>query len=77
MKNHKTFALQKEEQMELFILIRAGLKGHRGVLAGVFVLILLVSLALGTALTLWVNAGNHIEAGLTQAGFGELSLDLR
>lgn len=55
------------------ILIRAGIKQHRAVLTGIFVLILLVSLALGTVLTLWVNAGNHVENGLDQAGFGELS----
>lgn len=55
------------------ILIRAGMKRHRGVLMGVFMLILLVSLALGTVLTLWVNAENHVEAGLTQAGFGKMT----
>ena len=56
------------------ILILAGLKQHRGVLASVFALILLVALALGTVLTLWVNGGNHVEDGLEQAGFGELTV---
>ncbi len=56
------------------ILIRAGLKQHRGVLASVFALILLVALALGTVLTLWINAGNHVKNGLEQAGFGELTV---
>lgn len=59
--------------MGIRILIRAGMKQHRGVLTGIFVLILLVSLALGMVLTLWVNAGNHVEQGLEQAGFGELT----
>lgn len=56
------------------ILIRAGLKQHRGVLASVFALILLVALALGTVLTLWVNGGDHVEDGLEQAGFGSLTV---
>ena len=60
--------------MALSILIHAGLKQHRGVLASVFALILLVALALGTVLTLWVNAGNHVEDGLEHAGFGELTV---
>jgi len=50
------------------------MKRHRGTLVGVFVLVLLVSLALGTVLTLWTNAGNYIEQGLEQAGFGELTV---
>lgn len=60
--------------MGLHILIRAGLKQHKGVLSGVFVLILLVALAMGTVLTLWVNAGVHVENGLKQAGFGILTV---
>lgn len=60
--------------MGTHILIHAGLKQHRGVLANVFALILLVTVALSTVLTLWVNAGNHVEDGLEQAGFGELTV---
>lgn len=60
--------------MTSFILVWAGLKQHRGVLASVFALILLVTVALSTVLTLWVNAGNHVEDGLEQAGFGELTV---
>jgi len=40
---------------------------------GIFILILLVSLALGTVLTLWTNTGTYIEQGLAQAGYGELT----
>ena len=56
------------------ILLRAGIKRHRGTLAGLLFLVMLVSVALGTVLTLWVNAGDYIERGLEQAGFGELTV---
>lgn len=40
---------------------------------GVFVLLLLVSLSLGTVLTLWTNAGRYVNAELDWAGFGSLT----
>lgn len=40
---------------------------------GVFVLLLLVSLALGTVLTLWTNSGRYVNAELDRAGFGTLT----
>ena len=59
--------------MEKQILIRAGLKRHQGTLCGIFLLIALIAAVTGTVLTLWANAAAHEEAGLTQAGFGELT----
>lgn len=59
--------------MGIKILIRAGAKRHRGTLWGIFLLIVLISVVTGTVLTLWANAAAHEEAGLTQAGFGELT----
>ena len=50
------------------------MKRHRGTLTGLLFLVMLVSVALGTVLTLWVNAGDYIERGLEQAGFGELTV---
>ncbi len=59
--------------MEQVILLRAGLKRHRGGLAGIFVLILLISLSLGTVLTVWRNAGDYVTAELARAGFGDVT----
>ena len=54
------------------ILFRAGLRRHRSSLAGVFVLLLLVSLSLGTV-TIWSNSGRYVAAEMERAGFGTLT----
>ena len=59
--------------MENRILFRAGLRQHRSSLTGVFVLLLLVSLSLGTVLTVWANSGRYVNAELERAGFGTLT----
>lgn len=59
--------------MEKKILFCAGMKRHRGSLSGVFVLMFLVSLALGTVLTIWHSAGRYLSAELTRAGFGTIT----
>ena len=59
--------------MENRILFGAGLRRHRSSLAGVFVLLFLVSLALGTVLTVWSNSGRYISSELERAGFGKLT----
>lgn len=59
--------------MENCILFRAGLRRHRSSLAGVFVLLFLVSLSLGTVLTVWSNSGRYVSAQLERAGFGTLT----
>lgn len=61
------------DTMENRILFRAGLRRHRTGLLGVFALLLLVSLSLGTVLTLWTNAGRYVNAELDRAGFGTLT----
>ena len=59
--------------MEYQTLLKAGIKKHRGVLAGIFILILLVSLALGTVLAVWTNSTGYLRGELGRAGFGELT----
>ena len=59
--------------MEQYTLLKAGIKKHRGVLAGIFILILLTSLSLGAVLTVWTNSRSYISSELTRAGFGELT----
>lgn len=59
--------------MEYQTLLKAGIKRHRGVLFGIFILILLVSLSLGTVLTVWLNSNRYLRDELERAGFGELT----
>jgi len=59
--------------MEYFTLWKANTRMHKGSLAGVFLLLLLVSLALGAVLTLWNNAGSYIRSEMKRAGFGDLT----
>lgn len=59
--------------MEYKTLLKAGIKKHRGVLSGIFILVLLVSLSLGTVLAVWNNAGNYVNSELRRAGFGDLT----
>ena len=41
---------------------------------GVFALVFLVSLALGTVLTVWNNSGQYVSAEMERAGFGTLTV---
>lgn len=59
--------------MEYFTLWKANTRTHKGSLAGVFLLLLLVSLALGAVLTLWNNSGSYIRSEMKRAGFGDLT----
>lgn len=54
-------------------LVKAGMKRHRGSLLGIFFLLFLVSLALGTVMTLWINSGNYLAQEMERAGFGSLT----
>lgn len=59
--------------MEYVTLLKADLKCHKGSLAGVFILVLLVSAALGTVFTVWMNSGRYVREELRRAGFGTLT----
>lgn len=59
--------------MENRIMFRAGLRRHKSSLVGVFALVFLVSLALGTVLTVWSNSGRYVSAEMERAGFGTLT----
>ncbi len=58
---------------ELGVLLRAGLKRHRGGLLGIFILIFLVSLSLGTVLTVWQNAQRYVTEELERVGYGQVT----
>lgn len=59
--------------MEYSTLLKAGIRRHKGSLFGVFILILLVSLSLGTVLTIWTNSSSYIRAEMNRAGFGAIT----
>ena len=59
--------------MEYITLWKAGVRTHKGSLAGVSLLLLFVSLALGTVLTLWNNSERYIRSEMKRTGFGDLT----
>lgn len=59
--------------MEYRILLKAGLRRHKGVLIGIFFFMLFAAVALGTVLSVWSNSGVYIEHEISRAGFGELT----
>ena len=58
---------------EFGVLLKAGLKRHKSGLLGIFVLIFLVSLSLGTVLTVWQNAQRHVTKELERVGYGQVT----
>lgn len=59
--------------MEYKILLKANLKRHRSSLIGIFILILIVSLALNAVLSVWANSESYIQSEMDRAGFGNLT----
>lgn len=59
--------------MEQQILLRAGLKRHHGGLAGIFLLVFIVSLSLCTLLNVWSNGGRYLRTELSRMGYGDLT----
>lgn len=59
--------------MENKILLKAGIKRHKGTLTGIFILTFLAAAALGTVITIWFNSEQYIQNELKRTGFGELT----
>lgn len=59
--------------MEYKTLLKADLRKHKGSLAGIFLLIFLVSAALSTVVSVWLNSEQYIRSELSRAGFGMLT----
>lgn len=59
--------------MEIKTVWLAGSRRHKGSLAGIFVLIFLLSLTLLTVLTVWRNAGIYVRDEMGRLGFGEIT----
>lgn len=59
--------------MEIKTLLKSNIKSHRGTVLGVFVLILLVSLSLGTVLTVWNNSSRYVHSEMNRLGYGDIT----
>ena len=59
--------------MEKKILIRAGIKKHRGSLVGVIILLLLTACSLCTVLSVYLKGNSYIREEMHRAGFGDLT----
>lgn len=59
--------------MEYRTLVKAGVKRYKEALIGIFFLLFLVSLSLGTVWNVWINSNRYIDRELDRAGFGALT----
>lgn len=59
--------------MEYRTLATAGIRRHKEALFGIFFLLFLVSLSLGTVWNVWRNAHRYLDSELRRAGFGTLT----
>lgn len=59
--------------MEIKKLWLAQSRRHRGSLAGIFVLVFLVSLSLVSVMTVWRNSGQYVKSEMERLGFGTMT----
>ena len=59
--------------MEIKTLWLALCRRHRGSLTGIFILVLLLSLTLLSALIVWKNAGDYVQSEMERLGFGRIT----
>ncbi len=59
--------------MEYRTLVKAGVKRYKEALLGIFFLLFLVSLSLGTVWNVWINSSSYIDSEMDRAGFGTLT----
>lgn len=59
--------------MENGIIVKAGIKKHKGSLLGIAVLLFLVSLSISTVFTVYLGGGAYIRQEMQRAGFGSLT----
>ncbi len=59
--------------MEIKTLWLADSKRHKGSLAGIFVLIFLVSISLVSVMTVWKNSGQYVKDEMERLGFGSIT----
>lgn len=59
--------------MEIFTLLSANLRRHKGSLTGIFLLVLMAAAVFETVLSVWTNTGAYVRGEMERAGFGELT----
>lgn len=59
--------------MEMKTLWKANVKRHKGSIAGMFILLLLVSLSLSSVLSIWSNSSRYVESEMDRLGFGNIT----
>lgn len=59
--------------MNHMILLRANLKKRKGNALGIFLLLLIVSVTLSAALTVWNNSGAYLRREMARLGYGDLT----
>lgn len=59
--------------MEIKTLWLADSRRHKGSLAGIFVLVFLVSLSLVSVLTVWRNSGQYVKSEMERLRFGTIT----
>lgn len=55
------------------IVLLSNVKKHKGSLIGIFLLMLFLSTAFGTVLTVWSNSNTYIIEQMQRSGFGDLT----
>ena len=53
------------------IVLLSNVKKHKGSLIGIFLLMLFLSTAFGTVLTVWANSNTYIIEQMQRSGFGD------
>ena len=63
--------------MGISLLLKKGLKKHKGVLTGIGLLFFIVTFTLIIALTVFVRSGSTIQQEMTRVGYGDLTTWVR
>lgn len=59
--------------MEDKTLVWANMKRHKRSMIGIFILVLIVSIAMNVVLTLWINSESYIHSEMDRLGFGTMT----
>lgn len=55
-------------------LLRANFKRHKGVMAGIFVIMMVVSLSLISVITVWLNANSYLKEEMNRMNYGDITV---
>ncbi len=62
--------------MELFLLLKANIRHQKSSFLGILILMFLVSLALTSVLTVYINSSSRVTQALKEDGYGEMVIEL-